>query len=384
MRVWVFTFEYGPSIIGGLGVVATRLSQALADLGHEVTVFARAGGQPGITHDAGLTVIRLPARAPFYLRRRRRYKIHPVADLAAELGLSRPDVIHVHSVPFTNVALHLGRVHGAPVFYTCHSLVREEPKSPLRNLVMRQQERLLTECDCVIVPSGWQWRTLESAYPACAGRVRVIANGVDLPEGIRLATAAMDAERARRDRLRLLFVGRLVAGKGVQSLLKAVAILRRRGLPVQLDVVGRGSQAYTKHLRETARRLGVAKRVRWLGFREPSAMPQVYLAHDVVVVPSRQESFGLVALEAMAWGVPLVSTRSGGLADFVDPQVAEVIPRTTGLAVANAVQRIVRQPGAALSYVEEARRRAEDYTWHRVAKRYAALFAKFCPRTNLG
>ncbi|MCL6598869.1 MAG: glycosyltransferase family 4 protein [Alicyclobacillus macrosporangiidus] len=382
MHVWVFTFEYGPSIIGGLGVVATRLSQALADLGHEVTVFTRAGGPPGITRDEGVSVVRLPARAPFYLRERRRYKVHPIADLTAELSLDRPDVIHVHSVQFTHAALHFGRVHDVPVVYTCHSLVRDEPQSPLRNLVMRRQERLLKKCDCVVVPSEWQWRTLVNAYPACAGRVRVIANGVDVPEGAPLATvatqAAEAAERAGRDKLRLLFVGRLVPGKGVESLLRAVAILRRRGLSVQLDVVGRGSRAYTQHLQRMAQRLGIAHRVRWLGFRRPSAVPQMYLSHDVVVVPSRQESFGLVALEAMAWGVPLVSTRSGGLADFVDHQVAEVIPRTTGLAVANAVHRIVRRPEAALAYVEEARRRAERYAWPRVAERYADLFAEIC------
>ncbi|MCL6517286.1 glycosyltransferase family 4 protein [Alicyclobacillus sp.] len=375
MRIWVFTFEYGPTIIGGLGVVATRLSQALAELGHQVTVFTRAAGPPGMTQDAGISVVHVPTRAPYYHIRRRRYQVDPLVRLADQLHLHPPDVIHVHSVPFTNVALHLGQRFGAPVVYTCHSLVRDEPQGPVQSRVQHRQERLLHRCHHVIVPSEWQLRSLVEAYPACRERVSVIANGVDLPEGARLATlATLAAERSGSQGLRLLFAGRLVPEKGIDSLIRAVTVLRRRGFPVVLDVVGSGPSAYERHLRQLARRLRVAQHIRWLGFHAPSEMPRVYLSHDLVVMPSRQESFGLVALEAMAHGVPLVSTRAGGLADFVDRQVAEIIPRTTGLAVASAVQRLVSRPRHLVSRVEAARHRAERFCWKNVAERHVHLF----------
>lgn len=380
MRVWVLTNEYEPWIIGGLGVVATRLSRALADLDLDVTVFARGHGDPKVRREHHVTVLRFPKRAPYYRRDRRRYRGGPILSTAKHLHLDWPDVVHVHSVGFTNLASRLQRRTEIPVVYTCHSLVHDEPPSRHKSMIMQRQERLLTIADRITVPSEWQRQGLIAAYPHCADKVIVIPNGVDVPEEVqpvnRMATRKEDSA------IRLLFAGRLVENKGIEPLLYAVALLRQRGLPVILDVFGRGSHNYEMYLKKTAQRLKIAKYVRWCGLYPHHGMADVYACHDLMVVPSHGESFGLVALEAMAYGVPLVATQSGGLSDFVDAQVAAIIPRVEGDAIADAIWNAVNQAETMTARVLAGRSRAAQYTWASVAQRYHELFANLIH--NLG
>ncbi|MCL6548043.1 MAG: glycosyltransferase family 4 protein [Alicyclobacillus sp.] len=392
MHVWVLTNEYEPRIIGGLGVVATRLSRALADLGAGVSVIAPGSRpaqpdtrtrtvmvRPQMVQEGTVRVLRIPKGPPWYNPERRRYNQEAVLAAAAR-HLAPPDLVHVHSVEFAYVALYLRRHLRVPGVYTCHSLVRDEPASSLRQAVLRRQERLLGGMDRVVVPSEWQRNGLLSAYPACGNRVRVISNGVDLPEngGSDLMPASWPSAVPR-----ILFAGRLVPLKGMEELLSGVAVLQQRGVRVVLDVVGRGG-SYQARLAQRARDLGIENCVRWLGFRPPDEMPEEYARHDIVVVPSKRESFGLVALEALAHGVPLVSTRSGGLADFVDDQVAEIIPRVGRRWIAQAVEQVLQNPDRARERVREGRHRAEHFRWSRVAERYAELFRELVPEYPTG
>lgn len=171
----------------------------------------------------------------------------------------------------------------------------------------------------------------------------------------------------------LVFVGRLVSDKGLDVLLDALAILKRRGCRVGLTVIGEGPQAPI--LRRQARALEIADRVRFVGRREGAELVAALNAHQVLVVPSVwEEPFGVVALEAIACGcVPLVA-RSGGLPDAVGA-CGLIVPRGDRDALAQAIIVLVGNPAALDRYRTAAATHLARHTRDRIARDYLQVIA---------
>jgi glycogen synthase len=184
----------------------------------------------------------------------------------------------------------------------------------------------------------------------------------------------LHSAKSRRPPHHLLFVGRLVPLKGIEQLLKAVAILKRKNKKVNLTIIGKGGQAYVKRLKTLCKEWGIHANVNFLGFRKPGQVQKMYASYGAVIMPSTMESFGLVALEAMASGVPLVATRSGGLAEIVNSKVAQVIPRVEGKAIAAAIEQMWNNAPLTNRRVKAGRILASRYKWPRVANQYIKLF----------
>jgi glycosyltransferase involved in cell wall biosynthesis len=355
MRIWVLTNEYAPFIIGGLGTVATNLTQSLAAGGAEMTVFTRGRQQrPSIVREKSLRLVRIP---------RESYQGSFLQGLARRKGWKKPDLIHIHSVPLADAAMLCKQRWGIPVVYTCHSLVVQESLTPRRRLVAKRQEKLLHAADCVVVPSQWQKESLQTLYPFCCGKTVVIENGVHVRK-----------KPGSSPRHRLLFVGRLTYSKGIAELIEAVAQLAKVNPKTRLGIVGKGIGKFERKLKQKAARLKVAGRIRWLGFRQPEEVRRLYGSYGAVIVPSRRESFGLVALEALASGVPLVSTTSGGLAQIVSSEVAEVVPAVNKDAIAKAVQNMWAEKEHTKERVQAGLAAAAKYSWKAIAARYRGLF----------
>jgi glycogen(starch) synthase len=363
MRVWVLTNEYRPVIIGGLGIVATELSKALAkDTALELTILTKGmNRQVLVSSEEDLTLVRFPkdghftSPADFYPE--------PISRFLDENLTAPPDLVHVHSVQCTELALFCQRRWEVPLVYTCHSLVNQERPSQKREKHADRQEQLLRAADRITVPSDWLKGEIERQYPFCQGKITVLENGVRVRPAARLAP-----------RHRLLFVGRLVCAKGIEELLEAVALLRKEEPRVQLDVIGTGSEQYTAHLHALCERLCLGRTVRWLGYQNFDRVRRAYARAGAVIMPSRTESFGLVALEALAAGVPLVSTRAGGLAHHVDDTVAAIIPDVTAESIARAVREMWNDPRRSQLRRKTGLVRAARFCWPEIASRYGALF----------
>lgn len=139
---------------------------------------------------------------------------------------------------------------------------------------------------------------------------------------------------------RMLFVGRLNDQKGLHDLLTALAWT---DASVSLDVVGAGENEAA--LRAQAKELGVAGRVHWLGMVDRSALPALYRRAQAVVIPSRQEGLGLVAVEAQLCRTPVIAYRSGGLPDVVNPDAGgTLIPAGDTRGLADAIMHVAKQP----------------------------------------
>lgn len=368
MRVWVFSNEYIPRIVGGLGIVATQLSRNLAISDVETVVITRgASQQVVIAKGAKLQVIRFPKGSEFSAANGNRRKTCRIVRWLTKKGYPKPDVMHVHSVNFSPLIRYFQRKWGVPIVYTCHSLVKLEKRSKRRKLLQRRQEEIMKRADRIVVPSDWMRKKLEQLYPQHQAKISVIVNGVKVNQ---------PQVHKKNHRLhRLLYVGRIVPIKGIEELIQAMAIVigKKR---VKLDVIGTGPRNYVLYLKQKAQQLGLHSYVRWLGYRKPWVVEHLYSQYSAVVVPSVQESFGLVALEALANGVPLVATRSGGLRQFVDEEVAEVISEVKPSRIAASIHNTLKHKRKTAERVNRGLNRASQYEWSNMAAHYKQLFVE--------
>ncbi len=205
--------------------------------------------------------------------------------------------------------------------------------------------------------------------------VELVPNGVDLERFSPVpAPAGRRAGRAQGP-LRLLLCGRLAAGKGLETLVPALARLAGPGSAWTLAVAGDGPRM--GWLRAALEAAGLAERTRFLGFVPREAMPGVYRRADVLVHPSHFEGQSNTVLEAMASGLAVVASDIPGCAELVRPgeSGARVPPGAAG-ALAGALGALLARPGQAAAMGRRGRELAEAHgSWARTARRYATLLA---------
>ncbi len=200
-----------------------------------------------------------------------------------------------------------------------------------------------------------------------SAQIQVIPNGVDL-ERFHPAEVAKDSNE-----LRLLTVGRLSVTKRLPLLLEMIDLLRRQGGKVHLTVVGGG--ALESELRQQLGRRNLRDAVTLMGRREGSEMPEIYRQHDVFVSASMQEGMSNAMLEAMASGLPIVTTRCEGVDELIGDNglvVGDSRPET----LAAAIRRLADDPALRRAMSAAARKKAESFGWDKVAEAYLQLYAK--------
>jgi D-inositol-3-phosphate glycosyltransferase len=249
------------------------------------------------------------------------------------------------------------------------------------------ERRVIRRADAIVGSTEHERNALVEHYGARRESVVVIPPGADLS-----TFRPLDRTAARRELglegEALLFVGRIDPVKGLDTLLEALELLGHRDR-LRLLVVGgsppgapaRQIDADERALRELARQLGVDDRVDWLGPVEQERLPLYYSAADVVVVPSRYESFGLVALEALACGAAVVASRVGGLPTIVrDGENGLLVPWRTPAAFAERIEQILEEPDLAVRLREAAPRSMARFSWAATAGRVIELYRELSAR----
>jgi D-inositol-3-phosphate glycosyltransferase len=182
----------------------------------------------------------------------------------------------------------------------------------------------------------------------------------------------------------MLFVGRLQPLKGAELAIGALAELRRPDVTLLIvgGPSGRGGEAEVQRLRELIASRGLGGQVRFVQPQPHYLLSTFYRAADVVLVPSRSESFGLVALEAAACGTPVIASAVGGLQTLVDDHLTGwLIPDRNPVAYANRLRLLFADPDLARSMGAAAAARARRYAWSETAARVADAFADLASRT---
>jgi D-inositol-3-phosphate glycosyltransferase len=364
---------------GGMNVYVRQLAAALGDMGMPVDIFTRE--HTGVanrieTIGPNVRVIHIKAGEPEA----------QVGDLYAHLpeflaqlnafieeeGLEY-DVVHSHYWLSGWVGRELSQAIGAPHVVTFHTLGLIKMQS--RAGEVEQAERPVVEAEVmasanrIIAFSPHERDAMERLYGADPGKVTLVPCGVDLS-----VFRPLD-QKTVRDRLGLngekilLYVGRIEPLKGLDLLVESAAQMdtkdKVRMLVVGADANGDGEMDKVKQL---AKDRDLEDQIDFVGQVDHTELPLYYNAADVCVVPSYYESFGLVALESMACGTPVVATRVGGLSTIIHHGSTGYLKSwRCPEAFANSVEMIISSDGLQQSMGEAARKRAEGMGWDNVA-----------------
>jgi D-inositol-3-phosphate glycosyltransferase len=243
---------------------------------------------------------------------------------------------------------------------------------------IQAEERIAQGADRIVAAGRDEKELLVRLYGARPENIAVVPCGVNLDLFQPVAKGDARKELGLRDDQRiLLFVGRIEPLKGIDILLGAAAQLEAEH-DFSVFVIGGDNTAREgemAHLRDLARRLGIAERVRFLGAVDHERLPLFYSAADVCVVPSFYESFGLVALEAMACGTPVVASRVGGLAGTVrDGETGYLIPWRCPEPFAERIELLLGNEELRTAFGTAARETVERFRWANVAEAVLALY----------
>jgi D-inositol-3-phosphate glycosyltransferase len=335
-RVGVLTIHSSPLAppgvgdSGGMNVHVRALASELARAGVESDIYTRstsADDPPVVEIEPGVRVLHLPAGPlePIPKQLLPRYLCAFLCSLLRAGERYGPyDVLHSHYWVSGWVARLARERWGSPVVHSFHTLGRvknatlasgEEPEPPVR---LAGEERVVSTADCLLAATPSEARELIELYGAVPAKVRIVPHGVDRSRFHPGDRAAARAALGITSKHLLAFVGRLQPLKGPDVAVRTLALLRRQRpeLDVELLVVGGPSGTGGDEPGRSAalaRREGVADRVHFLPARPHDRLAGIYQAADLLLVPSRSESFGLVSLEAQACGTPVVAARVGGL-----------------------------------------------------------------------
>ena len=382
---------------GGMNVYIRQLSRELGRSGIYVDIFTRRShpDTPEIQHIAErvrlITITAGPAEPlpPSALHSYVSEFTRRVARFA-ERNEHPYDMAHSHYWLSAAAAAPLARVWDVPhvtMFHTVERLKGQQqgaaidapPPDHAARIRIESEGSIATSADCVIVSTELEGEQLRRLYGLTPSHTRVIPCGVDL-DAFTPATPATRAAARRTLDLdetpTLLFVGRLDPIKGIDLLLESVSLLRT---PARLLVVGGdpSGDPEVERLRARAAELGIAGRVRFPGAVPQSHLPAYYHAVDAVVVSSRYESFGLVAVEALACGVPVVASAAGGLPSIVREGVnGLLVPWRTPQAFAERIDLLLGDAALAERLRANANASVERFDWRRIGDRVRDLYQR--------
>lgn len=401
LRIALLGYRSNP-FSGGQGVYLKFLSKALLDAGHRVAVIS---GEPYPQLDAGVELIELPGlnlfAAPNHVTALRLRHFRSATDLlewssmltggfpepytfgrrllarAGEL-LGDFDLVHDNqSLSWGTLALQR---RGTPLVTTIHHPITWDRDIALahapdwrhRLLIrrwhafLRMQGRVARRLRHIVTVSDRSRRDIAAAFRIDPSRIHVVHNGID-------AHTFRPEPGVKRDPWQLITTASADQPlKGTQHLIPAFARLAARFPQLRLTFVGRPRPGGTTEALIDA--AGVRDRIRFVHGVSAAEMRALYAQAAVAVVPSEYEGFGLPAGEAMACGVPLVSTDGGALPEVVG-DAARVVPVGDVTALAEAIEALLLDPDARDDLSRQGRRRiVERFTWQRTAEQLTALY----------
>ena len=359
-----YPFERDGQSWGGVGEVIYQLSTHLAEAGYRVKIFTVSDRFKHEVHDS-VEVFEYPATFS-----------------AGEHGLSLPylaapllhsiDIVHVHrGLPSGALSGHLySRIKGKPLLFTCHGEINKEGNGVLGKLLLSGFEsisgRLLNHADNITTVSQ-SFLSSSEYLEEYKVETEVIPNGVTPPS---LNISKVDARHhlgLEKDATILLYIGSLVERKNPERVL-SIADKIACGSNHDLTVVMAGSGVLRKQLEQRATSLSEIN-VQFMGFVSEHKKEMLYASADVFFQPSTDESFGLTVLEAMAFGLPVVTSNlqcfqeivpdaQGG---FVCHDFSEMVEKTNIL---------IQDKSKRVEFSQAARQSAEQYSWEKITQQY--------------
>ena len=296
-------------------------------------------------------------------------------------------VVHAHYWLGGLVARTLREHWGTPWVQSFHTLARTKAHAglPLEAVRARAEQQIINDADRLVAGSVSEAKDLIRLYRASRDRICVAQPGVDPRHALAADPEPLRRRLGLKGRRVVLFCGRLEPLKGGDTLVDAIAALTEDPAFDDVTVLvigdesgdGRAAGGERARLQERVRGSGVAGHVRFIGAVPHERVADYYALADVCVVPSRTESFGLVALEAQSLGTPVVAAAVGGLTEIVESGVTGIlVPGRDPRHYADAIASVLADPERRARMGMAARERANRYTWSRAVERLLAIYAR--------
>jgi D-inositol-3-phosphate glycosyltransferase len=387
----------GSKETGGMNVYVRELTTELARQGLAVDVFTRRTdpADPEIVEMApGARLVRVTAGEVGPMDKNAVLAYLPEFVAGVERYRRREgrrfDVVHSHYWLSGRAGMDLAAAWRAPHSTMFHTLgeVKNRCGAPGRETDLRigVERQVVNSVGRIIAASQDELHHLVGLYGADPARVTIVPCGVNtslfnpVPRGEARARLGLNGHRTA------LFVGRMDPLKGLDLLLEAAHQLRETVPDLRLLVVGGDASPESEEgrVRDLARELGLADRVRFVGAVPQKELPMYYSAADVCVVPSFYESFGLVAVEALACGTPVVASRVGGLPGVVKhDENGLLVAERTASEFAASIGALCGDEGRRSRLASQARASVSPLVWESVARRirhvYDEMLAAMAP-----
>ncbi len=385
---------------GGMNVYVRDLTRHLGKMGIQVDVYTRSQDEhvPHVLHNLGFgnRVVHVPAGPEVPLPKETLASYIPsfvegVLEFAAKKNL-KYDLIHSHYWMSGVAARDLKQTWQVPSIHMFHTLGK------MKERIGREGERegayringenqVLQDADRIVAATLAEYAQLQWLYKADTSKIVVIPPGVELSRfyPIQKDEAKEFAGVPDHNQL-LIFVGRIEPLKGVDILIKALAIMKAQGILAKhnicLSIIGGNPDVNPEQMTAEMARLQTLRKefelgnlIAFVGKRAQDSLPYYYSAAEVVVVPSQYESFGMVALEAMACGTPVVASQVGGLAFLVqDGLTGYHVPGDDAEALAEKLTELMEDPQLRNEMGVRAEAYARGYRWEIPAGQIVNLY----------
>lgn len=357
MRIMVVSKFYTP-VLGGVETTVLELCEDFVRKGHDCRVVVMDPDGRGAEKLNGVEVHRFPVDTKLFAGLNR----HIFRYLVRELRSSRYDIVHIHNfhILLSFQTAFLCRLRGVPYVFSAH--YHGKGHTPLRNLLLNAYKTVgrlgLSGSAMITTGSKFERSKLMHDFRTLASKCVVISPGIrerNMP----------DLER-RKDTL--LYVGRLIRYKGLDHVLDAMRSLKEAGNPVNLRVVGTGSEEAV--LRQRASALGLAEQITWLGDVSDQDLTKEYATASCLILLSAAEAYGLVVAEALFCGAPCIVADTEALSEFLqEPGCFGVAYPPDPEKVAGTILQVLRAPSIKVGPFSD-----KITTWPRSADKYLELF----------
>jgi D-inositol-3-phosphate glycosyltransferase len=386
---------------GGMNVYVREITRQLGVMGIHVDVFTRSQNEhvPHVLHDLGYgnRIVHIPAGPEYPLPKKELTTFIPqfVANIqyfAENKGISY-DLIHSHYWMSGMAAMELIKKWNIPNIQMFHTLglmknrVAQTPDELEGEYRITGEREVLIAANRIIAATTAEYAQLLWLYQADVNKITVIPPGVDVgkfypipPDEAKEFIGVPPCERM------LLFVGRIEPLKGLDVLIEAIGILHKNEVlkenPFCLAIIGGDPEVNQKQrdiemsrIKGLTEQYGLKNLVTFLGKRSQDSLPYYYSAAEAVVVPSQYESFGMVALEAMACGTPVVASQVGGLAYLVqDGITGYTVPVDEPAQLADRLALLLQDKNLRNQLGRQAVQVAQDYAWEKITARLVNVY----------
>jgi D-inositol-3-phosphate glycosyltransferase len=392
---------------GGMNVYVRELTRFLGRQGVHVDVFTRSQDEhiPAVSHDLGFfnRVVHIPAGPEYYLPKGNIWCYTDVfaegiIDFANRKGITY-DLIHAHYWMSGKAGAVLKASWDVPMLQMFHTLglmkqqiarSAEEHEGEYR---ITGERSVMVTADRIIAATEAEHKQLVELYGVDPLKINIIPPGVNthhfypIPQDEAKEAIGIPTQ----DRM-ALFVGRIEPLKGLDTLVRAMAILKKTcktfRCPHYLAIIGGDPEedpdemsAEMARIQHLCNDLGLDDMILFLGKRGQATLPYYYAAAEVVVMPSHYESFGMVALEAMACGTPVIASRVGGLAHLIkDGETGYFVPAQDPEALAEKLRMVFNDPELRACLSTQAANYAHSFCWEDITAHILTVYEEMISR----